>query len=257
MPVAALGLVHVVRADQHGEPGGGERVDLLPELAPACGSTPAVGSSSSSSCGSCRMQAASARRCFQPPESWPASWRPRAPRPSRSSAALDRLAALRHRVDPRDEVEVLAHAQVLPEAEALGHVADLALDRRAPRSGCRGRGRCRCPPSGVSRPQSMRMVVVLPLPLGPRKPKISPSQHAQREVLDDALAAEALAQPRDVDRRPARSPLMAPRAGTSTGWPGCSRAARPARAPPRPGRPASRGSRGCRSPAACTRPRAR
>ena len=35
----------------------------------AFGSTPAVGSSSSRSSGSCRMQAPSARRCFQPPES--------------------------------------------------------------------------------------------------------------------------------------------------------------------------------------------
>ena len=30
------------------------------------------------------------------------------------------------------------------------------------------------PESGVSSPQSIRIVVVLPLPFGPRKPKISP-----------------------------------------------------------------------------------
>src|SRR5262245_32009121 len=30
------------------------------------------------------------------------------------------------------------------------------------------------PPSGTSRPHSIRMVVVLPLPLAPRKPQISP-----------------------------------------------------------------------------------
>ena len=35
--VAALGLVHVVGRDQHGEPVGGERVDLVPELAPRLG----------------------------------------------------------------------------------------------------------------------------------------------------------------------------------------------------------------------------
>ena len=33
-PVAALGLVHVVGADQDRDAAGGERVDLLPELAP-------------------------------------------------------------------------------------------------------------------------------------------------------------------------------------------------------------------------------
>jgi hypothetical protein len=62
--VAALGLVHVVRADQHRDATGGQLVQLLPEVAAGLGSTPAVGSSSSSSCGSCSRHAASARRCF-------------------------------------------------------------------------------------------------------------------------------------------------------------------------------------------------
>src|SRR5512145_2041163 len=33
------------------------------------------------------------------------------------------------RVDPRHELEILANAQILVEAEALGHVADPSLDR--------------------------------------------------------------------------------------------------------------------------------
>ena len=32
--MAALGLVHVMGRDEHGEPFGGEAVDLVPELAP-------------------------------------------------------------------------------------------------------------------------------------------------------------------------------------------------------------------------------
>src|SRR3954447_11083026 len=35
--VAALGLVHVMGGDQHGEPVGRERVDLVPELTPRLG----------------------------------------------------------------------------------------------------------------------------------------------------------------------------------------------------------------------------
>ena len=35
------------------------------------------------------------------------------------------------------------------------------------------------PPSGVSRVASIRSVVVLPAPFGPRKPKISPSATAR------------------------------------------------------------------------------
>ena len=35
--MAAFRLVHVMRADQHGHPAGGETVDLVPELAPRFG----------------------------------------------------------------------------------------------------------------------------------------------------------------------------------------------------------------------------
>ena len=56
-----------------------------PKARRALGSTPAVGSSSSSSRGSCSTQAASASRCFQPPDSEPASWPWRVARPNRSS----------------------------------------------------------------------------------------------------------------------------------------------------------------------------
>ena len=94
----------------------------------ALGSTPAVGSSSRSSCGLGRVQAPSASRCFQPPESSPASCSLAA----RESDPLDhrarRRGRLRQPVKARDEFQVLAHREVLVEAEALGHVADMALD---------------------------------------------------------------------------------------------------------------------------------
>ena len=129
----------------------------------------------------------------------------------------DRLSAVRHLVDARDEVEVLEHRQVLVEAEALRHVADLAADfvrlgddvvaEAGPE-----------PPSGLSRPHSMRMVVVLPLPLAPRKPQISPSATCRLEAFDHLEIAETLAQSADVDG------VFAHGASTDgftvTGWPG-------------------------------------
>ena len=94
----------------------------------ALGSTPAVGSSSSSSCGLGSVQAPSASRCFQPPDSSPASC---SSRPVKAEP-LDRRARggdrLGDAVDAGDEFQVLAHREILIEAEALRHVADVALD---------------------------------------------------------------------------------------------------------------------------------
>ena len=59
----------------------------------AFGSTPAVGSSRSRSCGWCMTQAASASRCFQPPDSVPASWSLRLVRPRRVERVGRRIPA--------------------------------------------------------------------------------------------------------------------------------------------------------------------
>ena len=82
----------------------------------------------------------------------------------------------------------------------------------------------------------MRMVVVLPLPLAPRKPQIWPCRDLEVEPVDHAPRAEALAQPVDVDdelgHRPTRAVLLAcavctrpPFGRTAIGWPGLIRAA--------------------------------
>ena len=105
-------------------------------------------------------------------------------RPSRSSAVAHRALAVAHRVHARDEVEVLRDRQVLVEAELLRHVADAALDLRPPAVRMSKPRHVPLPSSGVSRPQSMRMVVVLPLPLGPRKPQMRPRGHREIDVVD-------------------------------------------------------------------------
>ncbi len=65
--VAALRLVHVVGRDEDRDAAPASLWISSQKSRRACGSTPAVGSSSSRSWGSCIMQAARARRCFQPP----------------------------------------------------------------------------------------------------------------------------------------------------------------------------------------------
>src|SRR6185369_8731715 len=51
------------------------------------------------------------------------------------------------------------------------------------------------PLSGVRRPHSMRIEVVLPLPLGPRKPKISPSRTCNARSFTTCLSPKCLLMP--------------------------------------------------------------
>ena len=67
----------------------------------------------------------------------------------------------------------------------------------------------------------MRIVVVLPEPLGPRKPTISPAATRKRDVVDGDDAVERLGEAGDVDDVHGR---LCGRS-TSTIWPGCSRSA--------------------------------
>ena len=170
-------------------------------------------------------QAASARRCFQPPESWPGELLLASGQAKAFDGFAHGPAPVRHAVHARDEIEVFGDGQILPEAEPLGHVADLAFDRLAlghhvvAEAGALARRR------RASRPHSMRMNVVLPLPLGPRKPKISPVADLERDVVDDHALAEALGHAAHVDGELSRSVARVHGRSTSTGWPGCRRRA--------------------------------
>ena len=59
---------------------------------------------------------------------------------------------------------------------------------------------------GFSRPHSMRIVVDLPAPFAPRKPKISPGADVEREVIDGGEIAEPARQAVDGDRIHRRLP---------------------------------------------------
>ena len=101
--------------------------------------------------------------------------------------------------------------QVAVEGEFLGHVADDRLDGLRLGGRCRSRRRCPRPRSGWRMPQSMRMVVDLPAPLGPRKPKISPLATLERDMVDRGERPERLGQVLDVDARLAHPATLRPR----------------------------------------------
>ena len=116
---------------------------------------------------------------------------------------------------------------------------------------------------GASNPASMRRVVVLPAPLGPRSPKISPGLHIERGVFDGDARAEAPRQVRGGNhRRPrrasvARNPSVEatrPQAGRGKAGQPCARDAEGDRRPGRQahahrdesfGLPATRGEERC------------
>ena len=138
-------------------------------------------------------------------------------RPARPAISITKRAPLGElrRVQPVDAAEerdVLVDGQQLVEREPLRHVADAALDAfgiavtSTPPT-------CAVPEVGSSRPHSMRMVVDLPAPLLPRKPKISPRRDVEGHVVDGDELAEAAGQVADDDRRRYR-----PRARSSRGF---------------------------------------
>jgi hypothetical protein len=98
--MTALGLVHVMSRDQRGEPLGGERMDLVPELAPRLGinSRGRLVEQQQLRIG----QGASAERksLLPPPDSSPASCSSRPASPSRAIIAWVEADAQRRCLDP-------------------------------------------------------------------------------------------------------------------------------------------------------------
>ena len=56
------------------------------------------------------------------------------------------------------------------------------------------------PSVGIMKPASIRIVVDLPAPLGPRKPTTSPRRDGEGDVIDGGESAEAFGQPLDFDQ---------------------------------------------------------
>ena len=203
-----------------------ERVDLVPELAPRLGIDAGgrlVEQQQLRIRAACRRRARAAASSRRTASRRSGSARPS--RPSRSIISRAALGRLRQAVDARDELQVLAHRKILIEAEALRHVADLALDLVGLGADVVAETGAACPESGVSRPHSMRIVVVLPEPFGPEEAVDRAALDLQRQVAHHHAAVEAFGQAVDVDHDVGR---RAHRFGsgrrhiadvTVTGWP--------------------------------------
>ena len=129
--VAVLGLVEIVRRDEHGDADAGRgRSMRLQNSRRDSGSTPPVGSSRKTIGGSWRIAQPSARRWRQPPARSPRRVCSRPSSPAISSTKRRRASSRRaiEAVDAAEEADVLVDGQPLVEREALRHVADAALD---------------------------------------------------------------------------------------------------------------------------------
>ena len=207
--VAALGLVEVGRAQQHthalgSRPGG---TTIAHSSRRETGSTPTVGSSSSSSCGARTSVQARPSFCFMPPESRPARRAGTArARSSACSSAIARAARsrARHALQVGVQVEVLLDAQVFVEAEALRHVAERDLHAQRCGAGASSPSTGMRPRVGREQPATRRMSVVLPAPSGPISPVTSPAR------------AQAHAPQRLHSRAPARKRLLTPVSSRTT-----------------------------------------
>ena len=166
------------------------------------------------------MQAASARRCFQPPDSVPADWRRRDVQAEFFERRRDDLAPIGEVVKPRDEEQILFDRQVLVERELLGHVADFALDARAVAPHVETEHRSL---PGVGRQQAADHADGRRLAgaVGAEEADDFARRDAQRDVVDGDDSVERLGEAGDVDDVHGR---LCGRS-TSTIWPGCSRSA--------------------------------
>src|SRR5262249_4339136 len=144
-----------------------------------------------------------------------------------AEALDDRLGARRQRPDAvhaADEFEVLAHRQVLVEAEALRHVADAPLDLGGLRADVEAEALAR---AGIRREQAAEHADRrrLAAAVGPEEAEDHAARHLDGEVLHHGLVAEALGEAADADGR--LRVVHGPVSATSTGWPtrsasGCS-----------------------------------
>ena len=126
--VAALGLVHVVGGDQHGQPAARQPMDLVPEFAPRLGVDAGGGLVEQQQL---RLvhDAGGERQPLLPAARQSARQLVAARRQAEFlERARDMLLDRLQLVETRHEFEVLADREILVERELLRHVADLALD---------------------------------------------------------------------------------------------------------------------------------
>ena len=130
------------------------------------------------------------RRCLMPFEKAPTFFVASSSRPD----GLEELVDFRPRdpvgqaVEPCHKAQVLSCVHLVVKSDVLRQIAYLFLYPQRVSGRIEAADRAR-PEVGSVRPRSMRMVVVLPAPLGPRNPKISPSVDPEGDAVDRCLRA--------------------------------------------------------------------
>ncbi len=148
------------------------------------GSSPLIGSSSTTKAGSPTSAWAMPSRCCMPFEYLRICRSAASASPTSSSSSSQRAprSAARHAGErARRSASASRAGEELVEGGVLGQVADARAS--ASRRDGRVEDEGACPRVGKMSPISILMVVVLPAPFGPTKPKISPSCDREVEVL--------------------------------------------------------------------------
>src|SRR6185503_18597971 len=123
-----------------------------------------------------------------------------------------------HIVEPRDELQVLAHRKVLIQAEALRHVADLALDLVALGQDVVAQTSA-APLVWREQPAQHADSRCFSGAVRPEEAVDRAAPHLHREVMHDLAPAEGLAQALDFDRDVGRGHCFTSLSATLTGWP--------------------------------------
>ncbi|MEJ0044679.1 MAG: hypothetical protein WDM81_21760 [Rhizomicrobium sp.] len=144
------------------------------------------------------MQAASARRCFQPAGEIAGQLL----LAFHEAEALERLrhrrAGVRQFVDPGDEIQILADRQILPETELLRHVTDVVLDPFGLGAKVVAEHRALAF-RGAEQAAQHADGGGLARAVGAEEAPDLPRRHRDIDVVDRELGAEALGQPTHVD----------------------------------------------------------
>ena len=197
--VAAHRLVHEMGGDEDRHSVIPGQVDeILPERSRATGSTPEVGSSRTSKSGPWIMATANCSRWRTPRgnESGRASHDLRQAEPSEPSRP--RAGRNRRWADAKSlacSSRFCRTVSSVVERKGLRHVADAPAGPISFGSDWRPNSLA-CPSVGGNRPVSIFMVVDLPQPLAPRKPKISPRLDLEAHMIHGNEIAEVLGESR-------------------------------------------------------------
>ena len=140
------------------------------------GSRPPVGSSRISSSGRWKVARIRPTFCRLPRESWPSGRSRSARKRSASSSARPMPSTPRSRAE---QPHRLAPRASRGRSRSRRAGCRAGRGSRRCRGGCRARRAARCPSVGWIRSSRVRIVVVLPAPLGPRKPNTSPGSHRE------------------------------------------------------------------------------